>query len=170
MKWILPIAVAAGVLALAGCGGDADTATPGTTPTETAVETTAPPTDTTAPPTETTAPRTETMEATETTEATETSPAETTPAKPKPRTIVVVVDQGRPRGGIKRPKLAKGEKVVLVIRSDAGEAVHVHGYDVEKPLTPGKPLRIPITANRPGRFEVELHHPDVLLAVLEVRP
>jgi hypothetical protein len=153
MKWILPIAVAAGVLALAGCGGDADTASPGTTPTETAVETTAPPTETT-----------------EVTETTETSPAETTPAKPKPRTIVVVVDQGRPRGGIKRPKLAKGEKVVLVIRSDAGEAVHVHGYDVEKPLTPGKPLRIPITANRPGRFEVELHHPDVLLAVLEVRP
>jgi hypothetical protein len=149
MKWILPIAIAAGVLALVGCGGDADTAAPEAT-TETAVETTAPPT--------------------ETTETTETTPAETTPAKPKPRTIVVVVDQGRPRGGIKRPKLAKGEKVVLVIRSDAGEAVHIHGYDVEKALVPGKPLRIPITANLPGRFEVELHHPDVLLAVLEVRP
>jgi hypothetical protein len=149
MKWILPIAVAAGLLALAGCGEDADTAAPETT-TETAVETTAPPT--------------------ETTRSTETTPAETTPAKPKPRTIVVVVDQGRPRGGIKRPKLAKGEKVVLVIRSDAGEAVHIHGYDVEKPLVRGKPLRIPITANLPGRFEVELHHPDVLLAVLEVRP
>jgi hypothetical protein len=155
MKWILPIAVAAGVLALAGCGGDADTASEATQ-TET-VETTAPPTETTAPPTETTA-------------TTETAPAETTPAKPKPRTIVVVVDQGRPRGGIKRPKLAKGEKVVLVVRSDAGEAVHIHGYDVEKPLVPGKPLRIPVTANLPGRFEVELHHPDVLLAVLEVRP
>jgi hypothetical protein len=153
MKWILPIAVAAGLLVLAGCGGDTDTAAPEPTPTETAVETTAPPTDTS-----------------ETTGTTESSPAETTPAKPRPRTIVIVVDQGRPRGGIKRPKLAKGEKVVLVIRSDAGEAVHVHTYDVEKPLVPGKPLRIPLTANVPGRIEVELHHPDVLLAVLEVRP
>ena len=92
------------------------------------------------------------------------------PPKPKPRTIVIVVDQGRPRGGIKRPKIEKGEMVVLVIRSDAGEAVHVHGYDAERPLRPGTPLRIPITATIPGRFEVELHHPDVLLAVLEVRP
>ena len=35
---------------------------------------------------------------------------------------------------------------------------------------PGKPVRIPLTAKLPGRFEVELHHPDALLAVLEVRP
>jgi len=92
------------------------------------------------------------------------------PAKPEPRAIVIVVDQGRPRGGIKRPKIEQGEKVVLVIRSDAGDAVHVHGYDLERTLRPGTPLRIPITATIPGRFEVELHHPDVLLAVLEVRP
>jgi hypothetical protein len=146
MRTILLIAVAAGALALAGCGGDAETASPDATATDTAAETTI-----------------------ETTPAV-TTPAETTPAKPKPRTIVIVVDQGRPRGGIKRPALAKGEKVVLVVRADAGEDVHLHGYDIEKPVTPGKPVRIPLTANLPGRFELELHHPDALLAVLEVRP
>ena len=83
---------------------------------------------------------------------------------------MIVVDQGRPRGGIKRPTLEKGERIVLVVRADAGEAVHVHGFDVEKPITPGKPVRVPLTANLAGRFEVELHHPDALLAVLEVRP
>ena len=83
---------------------------------------------------------------------------------------MIVVDQGRPRGGIKRPTLEKGEKVVLVVRTDLGDEVHVHGFDVEKPVTPGKPVRIPLTAKLPGRFEVELHHPDALLAVLEVRP
>ena len=51
---------------------------------------------------------------------------------------MIVVDQGRPRGGIKRPKLEKGEKVVLVVRADAGESVHIHGYDIEKPVTPGQ--------------------------------
>ena len=111
---------------------------------------------------------------TTTVETTTTAPAQTTPATPKPkpraRTIVIVVDQGRPRGGIKRPTVEKGEKVVLVVRTDLGDEVHVHGYDVEKPVTPGKPVRIPFTAKLPGRFELELHHPDALLAVLEVRP
>jgi hypothetical protein len=109
-----------------------------------------------------------------TTVETTTAPAPTTPAKPTPkptpRTIVIVVEQGRPRGGIKRPKLEQGEKVVVVVRSDVGDEIHVHGFDVERPLTPGKPVRIPLTAKLPGRFEVELHHPDALLAVLEVRP
>ena len=58
---------------------------------------------------------------------------------------------------------------MLVVRTDAGEAVHLHGYNIEKQVTPGKPLRIPFTATLPGRFELELHHPDVVLAVLEVQ-
>jgi hypothetical protein len=140
MKALFPIALAACVLALAGCGGDSDGVTEASPPPAT-------------------------------TETTTTAPETTTTEKPPaPRTIVMVVDQGRPRGGIKRPKLEKGEKVVLVVKADAGESVHIHGYDVEKPVTPGKPVRIPLTATIPGRFELELHHPDSLLAVIEVRP
>ena len=102
---------------------------------------------------------------------TDSTPTTPTP-KPKPTTrqIVIVVDQGRPRGGIKRPTLGKGEKVVLIVRADVGDEVHIHGYETTKTLTPGKPARIPLTATLAGRFEVELHHPDALLAVLEVRP
>lgn len=136
--------LAACVLLLAGCGGDAETTTGATGNTSTS-ET-----------------------------ATETTPAmrkpAPTPLPPRPTTIVIVVDQGRPRGGIKRPRLDKGQKVVLVVRADVGDEVHVHGYEVTKALTPGKPARIPLTLKLAGRFEVELHHPDALLAVLEVRP
>ena len=142
--------VAASVSLLAGCGDDS---TPG-------AESPGDPTSTVE--TTTTAPA-----------QTPVKPTPSTPeSKPEPRarTIVIVVDQGRPRGGIKRPTLEKGEKVVLVVRTDLGDEVHVHGFDVDKPVTPGKPLRIPLTAKLPGRFEVELHHPDALLAVLEVRP
>ncbi len=101
-----------------------------------------------------------------------TSPATTaqTATAPKPTTIAIVVEQGKPRGGIARPTVKKGDKVVLVVRTDAGEEVHLHGYDIEKPVTPGTPVRIPFTASLPGRFELELHHPDALLAVIEVRP
>lgn len=110
----------------------------------------------------------------ESTVETTTAPVATTPAKPKSkpsvRRIVIVVDQGRPRGGIKRPKLERGEKVVLVVRADVGEEIHVHGYELTRAVTPGRAARIPITARLAGRFEVELHHPDALLAVLEVRP
>ena len=142
---VMLLAVAAGALALSGCGGDTST----TTAADTTAETT-------------------TTQATAT-EATTTATPPTT-AAPKPTTITVVVKGGRPQGGIERPTVAKGKKVVLVVRTDAGEAVHLHGYNIEKPVTPGKPLRIAFTATLPGRFELELHHPDVVLAVLEVRP
>jgi hypothetical protein len=152
---VMLVAVAAGALALSGCGGDT-TATPETTSER--------------PTTQATTTEATTTDATTTTETTTTETPTTTTAAPKPRTITIVVKGGRPQGGIDRPTIDKGEKVVLVIRSDAGEAVHLHGYNVEKPVTPGKPLRIPITATLPGRFELELHHPDVVLAVLEVKP
>ncbi len=139
------LAVAAGALGLAGCGGDeGDVA-----------ETTAPAVTTTAP--------TETETETETT-------VETTPAKPGPTTVTIRVVGGVPQGGIARPKVKKGDRVVIVVRSDAGESVHIHGYDLERPITPGKPVRLPLTATIPGRFEVELHHPDALLAMLTVNP
>ena len=116
----------------------------------------------------------ETVSETTAREATTPVTTESTPATPKPkpttRQIVIVVDQGRPRGGIKRPTLEKGENVVLVVRADVGDEVHIHGYEATTALTPGKPARIPLTVTLAGRFEVELHHPDALLAVLEVRP
>lgn len=143
---LIPCAAVASALALAGCGGDGSS------------ETVAATTDTLA--------ATTTQATTEPT-ATGTTATATTPT---PTTVTIVVRQGRPRGGIQRPTVKKGDEVVLVIRSDTGEQVHLHGYDVERDVTPGKPLRIPFTANLPGRFELELHHPDALLAVVEVRP
>jgi hypothetical protein len=136
-------AVSASVLALAGCGSG------GSSETDAATDTGA------------TAPTVTTTETTTTT-------TDTTAAMPT--TIAIVVKDGRPQGGIERPTIEKGDKVVVVVRTDAGEEVHLHGYDIEKPVTAGEPVRIPFTANLPGRFELELHHPDALLAVIEVRP
>jgi ABC-type Fe3+-hydroxamate transport system substrate-binding protein len=144
-------ALAASALALAGCGGGSSQAD-ATTETDTGTETA-----------QATTPATATTETATTTET-------TTPSAPKPRTITIVVESGRPRGGIARPTVAKGAKIVVIVRADAGEDVHLHGYDIEKPVTPGTPVRIPFTADLPGRFELELHHPDALLAVIEVKP
>jgi len=83
---------------------------------------------------------------------------------------MVNVVKGVPQGGIQRPSVKKGDKVVLVVRTDSGEAVHLHGYNIEKEVVPGKAVRLPFTANIAGRFEVELHPTDALLAVIEVQP
>ena len=138
-------AVTAGAIALAGCGGDS---------TNDAVTTT----ETTA-----TAPTT-TADTTTTTETTQTPPAS------EAKVIMVNVVKGVPQGGIQRPSVKKGDKVVLVVRTDSGEAVHLHGYNIEKEVVPGKAVRLPFTANIAGRFEVELHPTDALLAVIEVQP
>lgn len=134
-------AVTAGAIALAGCGGDS---------TNDAVTTT-----------ETT---TTTADATTTTETTQTTPAS------EAKVIMVNVVKGVPKGGIQRPTVHKGDKVVLVVRTDSGEAVHLHGYNIEKDVVPGQAVRMPFTANIAGRFEVELHPTDALLAVVEVKP
>ena len=146
---VMLAAVAASVAALAGCGGD--DGTDAVTTTETVATAT---TDTTT---------------------TETAPAETTPTTPttpvaQAKVVTIRVVGGQPQGGIQRPTIEQGEKVVLVVRSDSGEAVHLHGYNLEKEIVPGKPVRLSFTANIAGRFELELHPTDTLLAVIEVKP
>jgi hypothetical protein len=69
-----------------------------------------------------------------------------------------------------RPKVKKGDKVVLVVRTDAGESIHLHGYDIERTVVSGKPTRIAFVASLPGRFELELHHPDVVIGDITVEP
>ena len=144
---VILAALAASPFALAGCGGD--DSTEAVTTTETVA---------TAP--------TETATTTDTTTTTTTT---TTPAA-QAKVITVRVVGGQPQGGIQRPTVDQGDKVVLVVRTDSGEAVHLHGYNIEKEVVPGKPVRVPFTANIAGRFEVELHPTDTLLAVIEVKP
>jgi hypothetical protein len=143
--WTATVALAA-ALALAGaaCGGDDEDAA---SPTTESPATTAPPE---------TAPKPQ--------------PAPQPNRTPKVRTIRIFVAQGRPRGGIERPVLAQGERVRIVIRTDAGVEVHLHGYDITRPVRPGQPTQLAFKADIPGRFELELHHPDAVLAELEVRP
>ena len=75
-----------------------------------------------------------------------------------------------PQGGIARPKVKKGDRVVIVVRTDAGEEVHMHGYDIERTVTPGKPVRLPFTATIPGASRSSSTTRIGALAVVEVRP
>lgn len=87
-----------------------------------------------------------------------------------PVVISITVQNGRPVGGIKRPSVKKGRTIRFVIRTNLGRDVHLHGYDLERVVRKGTPTALQFVARIPGRFELELHHPDAVLAQLTVRP
>jgi hypothetical protein len=117
------------------------------------------------PPPPTAATTTRTRATTTTTRATTTKPR-----PPGPTAIRIVVRGGRVVGGLRRARLERGERAVLVVRADVSDHVHLHGYDIMRDVSPGRPARLPFRATIPGRFEVELEDRKLQIAQLEVRP
>ncbi len=104
--------------------------------------------------------------------ATTTAPPPTTTAPPEPAfdTVRITVTGGRPEGGVKRATIEQGRDVVIVVRADVNDHIHLHGYDLMADVAPGAPARLRFTADVPGRFEVELEDRGVPIADLQVRP
>ena len=103
--------------------------------------------------------------------STETEPTPPPPPPPTAVTTVTVnVRGGAPVGGIRRATVSEGRHVVIVVRSDTSDEIHVHGYDLSQDVAPGEPARIRFTADVPGRFEVELEDGGVQLVDLRVQP
>ena len=119
---------------------------------------------------ETTTEATTTGAETTTTEAEAAAPKPEPAPKPSATTVTIVVRDGRVTGGIARPSVKKGEQVVLVVRSDVPDHVHLHGYDEIVDVVPGKAAKLPFDATIPGRFEVELEDRGLQIAEIEVRP
>ena len=107
--------------------------------------------------------------ATTTTETTTTEETTTTTAATKPTVVSIVVVDGQPQGGIVRQTVSKGDRVVIVVRSDVADEIHLHGYDKSTEVTAGGTARLPFTADLPGRFEVELESRGVQIADLTVQ-
>ena len=113
---------------------------------------------------------TETTTETTTTEPTTTETTTTPPPPPKPTMIRIVVVNGAPKGGIVRKTVDEGDRVVLIVRSDVSDHVHLHGYDIMRDVSPGRTARLPFRATIPGRFEVELEDRAVQIADITVQP
>jgi hypothetical protein len=72
-------------------------------------------------------------------------------------------------------KAAEGQTVTLLISSEQPGSLHVHGYEKEIDLAPGREVALTFQATVAGRFPVHLHHPEPdsamdYLATLEVQP
>ena len=92
------------------------------------------------------------------------------PPKPKPEVTRIRIRGGEPVGGEAKVTVKNGETIRLFVQSDVADEVHVHGYDLSKDVTPGRPVRFRFRADLEGVFEVELEHRAVPIAQLEVRP
>jgi hypothetical protein len=123
--------------------------------------------ETSPPPTTTSTPMT-------TPTTTESSPDTTTTAPPPPEEERIEVEvefrDGRVVGGVRRLELERGDRVVLVVRSDVADHVHVHGIDIFRDVAPGAPARLRFRPRTPGVVEIELEDRHLLLAELEVQP
>jgi hypothetical protein len=140
-------ALAAGSLALAGCGGSGNTSSSGTT-------TVTAPTQTIRPTTTVTAPT-----------------ATVTATKPSQHTEIVEIriEGGKPVGGIERVTVKRGDLIELVVHSDVADEVHLHGYDLHADVEAGGTARIRFQAKIAGVFEAELENRKLQILELTVR-
>ena len=107
---------------------------------------------------------------------TDTTPTETTaPAPPKPEVTRIRIRAGEVVGGPAEIRVTKGDTVVIVVSADTPDDIHLHGYDIEKQVEPGRPARFRFKANLEGQFELESHVAedagrDPLVGTLIVEP
>jgi hypothetical protein len=85
------------------------------------------------------------------------SPTATARSAPPPPPEEIVLRGGAPQGGVARIEASKGDLVRIVVSSDAGDEIHLHGYDVRRRVAPGRPARFRLGADIEGDFEIESH-------------
>ncbi|MFA1547084.1 hypothetical protein [Actinomadura chokoriensis] len=91
-------------------------------------------------------------------------------ASPGPRVVrvAVTVTGGKARTAQRRVKVPRGAVVEITVTGDTPEEFHLHGYDRELKITPGRPATLRFTAATPGVFEAELHRSGARAFELQV--
>ena len=109
-----------------------------------------------------------------------TSPSSSRATKPSPTvsstvedavTIDITISDGKVSPSGKKIDLAIGEKVILKVRSDVDDSIHAHGAGegYELAVKAGKQATGSFVAGDPGRFVVEAHELEKVIAILNVR-
>jgi len=83
--------------------------------------------------------------------------------------VEVTLADGKAEPNGEKVELARGDTVEFVVTSDRDDLLHVHGVDVEIPVGAGETVTKRIELAQTGRFEVESHHPELLIVQLVVR-
>jgi FtsP/CotA-like multicopper oxidase with cupredoxin domain len=100
--------------------------------------------------------------------ATGTTTAPTKPKPPEPPRIVI--EGGKPAGGVEKIRVRKGDRVRFTVVSDVADEVHVHGYDLHKDVAKGGSVSFDFPARIDGEFEAELERRGEQILALTVEP
>ena len=105
------------------------------------------------------------------------SAAEPESGKSQNVTIEIQIQERHVVGDKNTFRVYQGMRVKLVVTTDEAASLHLHGYDIEFNVTPGKQATVSLTAHATGRFPVTSHgwggghdHGHQTLFYLEVYP
>jgi hypothetical protein len=104
------------------------------------------------------------------------SPTSVSPSPPSlnpdyPLTINIVISKGKTVPNGEKINVQVGQKVILNVTSDTDDEIHAHiggdGYQLAVPA--GRPTKGSFTLESPGSFEVESHHLEKIIVILNAR-
>jgi hypothetical protein len=75
-------------------------------------------------------------------------------------TFDLKIEKGRVAQSMRLIRVKQGDAVRLRWSADRPIALHLHGYDIEVKVEPGKTADMAFTARATGRFPIEEHKPD----------
>ena len=96
--------------------------------------------------------------------------------------VTLEIADGKIKGNKKVVRVKQGDEVKLNLMADKTTEVHLHGYDIEKTVSPGRVAVMSFRAKVAGRFPVTEHgshshgnkksggHSEKVLFYLEVHP
>jgi len=103
--------------------------------------------------------------------ASTTDESPSTSASPAELTIDITIANGKVEPNGEKIDVAQGTTVTLNVTSDADDEVHAHtagdGYEIE--VKAGEPATGSFVAADTGSFEIESHHLEKVIAILNVR-
>ena len=105
--------------------------------------------------------------------------ADLRPGEPSEQVFELHLEGGAVAHEMRTLRVTEGDRVRLRWTADAPTLLHLHGYDLEREVAPGRAAEFQFEAYATGRFPVEVHaqgdaahqsHDEAPLVVLEVYP
>jgi hypothetical protein len=86
-------------------------------------------------------------------------------------TVNIVISKGKTTPNGEKINVRVGQKVILNVTSDTDDEIHAHigGEGYELPVQAGTPAKGSFTLDSPGSFEVESHHLEKIIVILNAR-